>query len=108
MHLVQSIQQSIPMSINFSHIEQAHARIKPHIHRTPIMQSQEINKLLGCELYFKAENLQKVGAFKACGNSDCFSSKLLGIFTCPPIKVEICPVFKSFKTSRLDRIKKPP
>ena len=47
------------MSINFSHIEQAHGRIKPHIHRTPIMQSQKINKLLGCELYFKAENLQK-------------------------------------------------
>ena len=62
------------MSINFSHIEQAHGRIKPHIHRTPIMQSQEINKLLGCELYFKAENLQKVGAFKARGGCNAVFS----------------------------------
>ena len=62
------------MSINFSHIEQAHVRIKPHIHRTPIMQSQEINKLLGCELYFKAENLQKVGAFKARGGCNAVFS----------------------------------
>jgi len=62
------------MSIKFSHIEQAHRRIKPYIHRTPIMQSQEINKLLGCELYFKAENLQKVGAFKARGGCNAVFS----------------------------------
>ena len=62
------------MSIKFSHIEQAHGRIKPHIHRTPIMQSQEINKLLGCELYFKAENLQKIGAFKARGGCNAVFS----------------------------------
>ena len=62
------------MSIKFSHIEQAHGRIKPYIHRTPIMQSQEINKLLGCELYFKAENLQKVGAFKARGGCNAVFS----------------------------------
>ena len=62
------------MSIKFSHIEEAHERIKPHIHRTPIMQSQEINKLLGCELYFKAENLQKLGAFKARGGCNAVFS----------------------------------
>ena len=62
------------MSIKFSHIEQAHGRIKPYIHRTPIMQSREINKLLGCELYFKAENLQKVGAFKARGGCNAVFS----------------------------------
>ena len=62
------------MSIRLSHIEQAHGRIKAHIHRTPIMQSREMNKLLGCELYFKAENLQKVGAFKARGGCNAIFS----------------------------------
>jgi threonine dehydratase len=55
------------MNVTAKHIQQAHARIAPHIHRTPILQSQLLNRMLGCELYFKAENLQKIGAFKARG-----------------------------------------
>ena len=62
------------MSITLAHIQEAHARIQPHIHQTPIMHSQQINKLLGCELYFKAENLQKVGAFKARGGCNAVFS----------------------------------
>jgi len=62
------------MSINLSHIQDAHERLKPQIHRTPIMRSREINSLLGCELYFKAENLQKVGAFKARGGCNAVFS----------------------------------
>ena len=53
--------------INVSQIKDAHERIKPYIHCTPILKSTQLNKLLGCELFFKAENLQKVGAFKARG-----------------------------------------
>lgn len=45
----------------------AHARIAPYIHRTPVMTSQSINEALGCEVFFKCENFQKVGAFKARG-----------------------------------------
>jgi threonine dehydratase len=48
-------------------IEQAHARIKAYIHRTPVMTSAGINEIAGCELFFKCENFQKVGAFKARG-----------------------------------------
>ena len=48
-------------------IEQAHQRIALHIHRTPIMSSKQINKILDCEIYFKCENFQKVGAFKSRG-----------------------------------------
>ena len=48
-------------------IEQAHQRIEPHIHRTPIMSSEQINNILDCEIYFKCENFQKVGAFKTRG-----------------------------------------
>jgi threonine dehydratase len=48
-------------------ILQAADRIKPHINRTPVLTSHSINAALGCELYFKCENFQKVGAFKARG-----------------------------------------
>lgn len=48
-------------------IEQAHERIKPYVHRTPVLTSESINEIAGCSIYFKCENLQKVGAFKARG-----------------------------------------
>jgi threonine dehydratase len=48
-------------------IEQAHQRIKPYIHRTPVMTSQGVDERAGCNLFFKCENFQKIGAFKARG-----------------------------------------
>lgn len=51
----------------FSDIQIAHDRIRPYIHHTPVLSSQSINKIVGAELFFKCENLQKVGAFKFRG-----------------------------------------
>ena len=51
----------------FSDIERAHRLIEKYIHRTPVLSSQSINKIVGGELYFKCENFQKVGAFKFRG-----------------------------------------
>ncbi|MBN3520831.1 pyridoxal-phosphate dependent enzyme [Algoriphagus lutimaris] len=48
-------------------IKAAHERIQPFIHRTPILSSSAINKIAGCKIFFKCENFQKVGAFKARG-----------------------------------------
>jgi threonine dehydratase len=48
-------------------IEQAYIRIATYIHRTPVMKSSSLDKAAGCELFFKCENFQKVGAFKARG-----------------------------------------
>jgi threonine dehydratase len=48
-------------------IEEAHTRISPHIHRTPVMTSASINTISGGQLFFKCENFQKIGAFKARG-----------------------------------------
>lgn len=45
----------------------AHARIKPFIHQTPVLTSAGINSMAGSELFFKCENFQKIGAFKARG-----------------------------------------
>lgn len=51
----------------FAQIEQAHQRIKPFVHRTPVLSSSTLNRIMSCELHFKCENLQKVGAFKFRG-----------------------------------------
>lgn len=48
-------------------IEEAHKRISPYIERTPVLTSASLNEVAGCQLFFKCENLQKVGAFKARG-----------------------------------------
>lgn len=48
-------------------IKEAAARIRPYIHRTPVLTSQSINTMLGTEIWFKCENFQKVGAFKSRG-----------------------------------------
>jgi threonine dehydratase len=53
--------------ITLDTIIQTHKRIKPYIHRTPILTNQTINELVGASIFFKCENFQKIGAFKARG-----------------------------------------
>lgn len=48
-------------------IEAAHQRISPFIRHTPVMTSTTLNRRYNSELFFKCENFQKVGAFKARG-----------------------------------------
>jgi threonine dehydratase len=51
----------------FADISAAAARIAPHVHRTPVATSATLRHELEAEVFFKCENLQKVGAFKARG-----------------------------------------
>ncbi|MFT6286817.1 MAG: threonine dehydratase [Alcanivorax sp.] len=55
-------------------IEAAHDRIRDYIQKTPVYQSELLNRRVGGELFFKCENLQKVGAFKARGASNAVLS----------------------------------
>ncbi|HLP38005.1 pyridoxal-phosphate dependent enzyme [Lacibacter sp.] len=55
------------MSITKEQIEQALERIKPFIHKTPVLTCNTINELAGAEVFFKCENFQKIGAFKIRG-----------------------------------------
>jgi len=55
------------MNITKASIENAHKRIQPYIHNTPVLTNQSINALSGIEFYFKCENFQKIGAFKIRG-----------------------------------------
>lgn len=53
--------------IHLPQIQAAHERIRPWIHRTPVLHSATIDRWLGCEVYFKCENFQRAGAFKYRG-----------------------------------------
>lgn len=59
---------------DFSDIQAAHSRIKSFIHHTPVMKSQQLNELFNCDLFFKCENFQKVGAFKFRGATNAILS----------------------------------
>ncbi|HMO08177.1 MAG TPA: pyridoxal-phosphate dependent enzyme [Paracoccaceae bacterium] len=54
----------------FEDVLEAHARIAPYIHRTPVLTSSYLNGVTGAELFFKCENFQKAGAFKVRGASN--------------------------------------
>ena len=51
----------------YSDVEKAHQTIHEYAHRTPVLTSSSINKIVGADLFFKCENFQKVGAFKFRG-----------------------------------------
>ena len=53
--------------VELEDVRRAAERIRGHVHLTPVLTSRSLDELAGCELYFKAENLQRVGAFKARG-----------------------------------------
>lgn len=53
--------------ITFNDILAARQRIAGVAHRTPVLTSRQFNELAGCEVFFKAENLQRAGAFKFRG-----------------------------------------
>jgi len=55
------------MQLDLDGIRRAHDRIRAHIHRTPVLTSERLNEASGASLFFKCENFQKIGAFKARG-----------------------------------------
>jgi len=55
-------------------ILEAHARIAPRIHRTPVLNSASLDAMAGARLFFKCENLQKTGSFKIRGASNAIMS----------------------------------
>ncbi|XP_042891086.1 probable serine racemase isoform X2 [Penaeus japonicus] len=53
--------------VGLQEVRAAYQRIQGWIHRTPVLTNEGLNRLSGRKLFFKAENLQKTGAFKARG-----------------------------------------
>jgi threonine dehydratase len=55
-------------------IVEAHARIAPRIHRTPVLTSQSLDAIVGARIFFKCDNFQKTGSFKIRGASNAILS----------------------------------
>ncbi|MFL5270533.1 MAG: threo-3-hydroxy-L-aspartate ammonia-lyase [Anaeromyxobacteraceae bacterium] len=57
----------------YEDVAAAAARIAGHAHRTPVITSRTVNDVLGAEVFFKCENLQRMGAFKLRGAFNALS-----------------------------------
>lgn len=57
----------------FDDVAFAARRIEGHAHRTPVMSSRTLNEAIGAEVFFKCENLQRMGAFKFRGGFNALS-----------------------------------
>lgn len=62
------------MFLDLDRIRAAHDRIRKYIHRTPVLTSSRLDEATGAKLFFKCENLQKIGAFKARGATNAVFS----------------------------------
>jgi threonine dehydratase len=62
------------MAIDLDRIRAAHERIRPYIKRTPVMMSERLDNATGAKLFFKCENFQEIGAFKARGATNAVFS----------------------------------
>src|SRR5438093_4272711 len=62
------------MPLDLDSIRAAHERIRSHICRTPVLPSSRMNEASGASLFFKCENFQKIGAFKARGATNAVFS----------------------------------
>lgn len=62
-----------PTLPTYDDVVAAAARLEGHAHRTPVMTSRTIDDALGAQVFFKCENLQRMGAFKFRGAFNALS-----------------------------------
>jgi threonine dehydratase len=55
-------------------VREAAERIRPYVHRTPVLTCSTLNEMCDAEIFFKCENFQKVGAFKIRGATNAVFS----------------------------------
>ena len=72
--------------VTFSDIEAAAEVLRPVAHRTPLLSSRTFNNLTANEVYFKAENFQRVGAFKFRGAYNAFERDESLILGCSAVE----------------------
>src|SRR5688500_11613389 len=70
-----TIQESCsdPFMVSYADLAAAHERIKPQARRTPVMTARQVDELTGARVFFKCENLQRMGAFKFRGAYNALS-----------------------------------
>ena len=57
----------------YEDVADAARRIEGHAHRTPVLRSASVDERTGAKVFFKAENLQRMGAFKFRGAFNALS-----------------------------------
>ena len=62
-----------PALPTYADVVAAAARLEGHAHRTPVLRSRTVNEEFGAEVFFKCENLQRMGAFKFRGAFNALS-----------------------------------
>ncbi|WP_322085652.1 threo-3-hydroxy-L-aspartate ammonia-lyase [Burkholderia sp. BCC1999] len=62
-----------PTLPTYDDVAAAAARLEGHAHRTPVMTSRTVDAALGAQVFFKCENLQRMGAFKFRGAFNALS-----------------------------------
>lgn len=59
--------ETSPLPVSIDDVTAAAERIRPFVHRTPLLVNQSVSRRFGAPLWMKAENLQRGGAFKVRG-----------------------------------------
>jgi len=67
-------ESSSPRAPDWQAICAAHERIRPEVHRTPVLTSSSLDLLADARLFFKCENFQKTGSFKVRGATNAILS----------------------------------
>ena len=62
-----------PLTLTVRDFEEVRARIAPHIKRTPLLTSRQLNELTGYDIRLKAEMFQRVGSYKIRGPLNKFA-----------------------------------
>jgi len=62
-----------PLAISYDDVAAAHQRLAGIAHRAPVLTSRTADERTGAQLFFKAENLQRIGAFKIRGAYNAIS-----------------------------------
>src|SRR3982074_949908 len=61
------------LAVRYADVAAAAERLAGHAHRTPVMTSQTVDERTSAEVFFKCENLQRIGAFKFRGAYNAMS-----------------------------------
>ena len=62
-----------PLAVRYADVAAAAERLAGHAHRTPVLTSRSVNERTGATVFFKCENLQRIGAFKFRGAYNAMS-----------------------------------
>ena len=61
------------LAVTYADVARAHERLRGVAHRTPVARSKTLDRMTGCQVFLKCENLQRVGAFKFRGAFNALS-----------------------------------